>query len=133
MELTLNLGWALLALWMLFVWVRMALRTAKDRRAQFIALAIVILILLPVISETDDLIIAVQNPAEINCSVYSVRKNHDFCSPHSNVPAAAALPAPTFAGLSFAYVHVTAPGSLPAPFVGHPALAPIQNRPPPVA
>ena len=131
MELTLNLGWASVAVWMLFVWLRMASRTAKDRRAQFIALAIVILILLPVISVTDDLIIAVQNPAEIDCSVYSVRKNHDFCSPHAIVPAAAALPAPAFAGLSIADVHMATPSNLSAPFVDHPALAPIQSRPPP--
>jgi hypothetical protein len=133
MELTLNLGWALVAVWMLFVCVRMAPRTAVDRRAQFIALAIVILILLPVISVTDDLAIAVQNPAEIDYSVYSVRKNHDFCSPRSIVPAASALPAPAFAGLSITDVHMAAPGILPAPFVAHPALGPIQNRPFPAA
>jgi hypothetical protein len=133
MELTLNLGWALLAIWMLCAWVRMAPRRAMDRRTQFIALAVAILILWPVISVTDDLAIAVQNPAEIDLSAYSVRKNHDFCSPHSIVPAAAALPAPTFAGLSFAYVHMAAPGILSAPFVDQPALGPIQNRPPPAA
>jgi hypothetical protein len=132
MELTLNLGWALLAAWMLIVWLRMAPRSAMDRRAQFVALAVVILILLPVISITDDLI-AAQNPAEIDYSTYSVRKNHDFCSPHSIVPAAAALPAPAFAGLSIAYVHMGAPGILSAPCVDHPALTPIQNRPPPAA
>jgi len=133
MELTLNLGWALLAVWMLCTWVRMAPRKALDRRTQFIALAVVILILWPVISVTDDLAIAVQNPAEFDCSVYSVRKNHDFCSPHSIVPAATALLAPAFAGLSFGYVRVAAPGNFPAPFVDHPALSPIQNRPPPAA
>lgn len=132
MELTLNLGWALVAVWILYAWVRMAPRTAMDRRTQFVALAVVIMILLPVISETDDLI-AAQNPAEFDCSVYIARRDHDGSSPHSIVPAAAAPPAPAFAGLSFAYVHVAAPGYRAAPFVEHPALGPIQNRPPPAA
>ncbi len=83
-----------------------------DRRMQFIALAVVILILLPAISMTDDLL-AAQNPAEIDCSA---RRAHDHgSSPHSIVPAAAALPVPSFAGLSFAYVRVAAPGNLPSP------------------
>jgi hypothetical protein len=65
MELTLNLSWAFVAAWMIFVWVRKAPRTAMDRGAQFVALAVVILMLLPVISVTDDLI-AAQNPAEFD-------------------------------------------------------------------
>ncbi len=132
MELTLNLGWALLAVWMLFAAVRMAPRTATGRCAQFIALAVVIMILLPAISMTDDLI-AAQNPAEFDCSAYSVRRGHVGSNPHSIVPAAAALPAPMFAGLWFAYVQVATHSNHPAPLVDHPALGPIQNRPPPAA
>jgi len=97
-----------------------------------IALAVVILILLPAISMTDDLI-AAQNPAECDCSAYSARRDHVGSNPHSIVPAAAALPAPTFAGLSFAFVHLATPSNLPAPLVDHLALGPIQNRPPPAA
>jgi len=130
MELTLNLGWALLAIWMLCAWVRMAPRKALDRSTQFIALALVILILWPVISVTDDLAIAVQNPAEVDCCA---RRDYDVSYPHSIVPAAAALPAPTFAGLLIAYVQMAAPGNLSGPFVDQPALGPIQNRPPPAA
>ena len=129
MELILNLGWALVAAWMLFVWLRTASRTAMDRPTQLVALAVVILILWPAISMTDDLI-AAQNPAEVDCCA---RRDHGLSSPHSIVPAAAALPAPTFAGLSVAYVRLAAPSSLSAPYVDHPALAPIQNRPPPAA
>ena len=58
MELALNFGWAAVAVWMLFAWARMEPLTAKSRRAQFVALAVVILILLPAISMTDDLIAA---------------------------------------------------------------------------
>ncbi len=129
MELILNLGWALVAVWMLFVWMRMAPRTALDRRAQFVALSIVILILLPAISMTDDLI-AAQNPAEIDCCV---RRDHDFSRPLSIVPTSAALPLPAFTGLSITFMHLAAPSIVSAPFVDHPALGPIQNRPPPAA
>ncbi len=129
MELILNLGWAVLAAWMLCSWARLGPRTDSNRRAQFVALALVILILLPAISITDDLI-AAQNPAEVDTCV---RRDHDFSSPHSILPAAAGLPLPAFAGLSFAFVRMAAPSNPSEPFFDHPGLAPIQNRPPPAA
>ena len=57
--------------------------------SQFVAMALVILILLPAISMTDDLI-AAQNPAEVDCCA---RRDHDFSSPHSIVPAGRRAPA----------------------------------------
>ena len=130
MELALNLGWAWVAVWMLCAWVRTAPRRATDRRIQMVALAVVILILLPAISMTDDLV-AAQNPAEIDCCA---RRNHDHgASPHSNLPAAASLPLPSFTGISLASVSMTAPSILPSPFVENPSLTSIQNRPPPAA
>jgi hypothetical protein len=88
-----------------------------------------IAILLPVISVTDDLQ-ALQNPAELNCCA---RRHHAvFCS-HSIFPAAATLPPPVFAELSFGFLRYAAPNNRPAPLVEIPALASIQNRPPPVA
>jgi len=130
MELTLNLGWALVAMWMLCAWVRKAPCRATDRRIQMVALAVVILILLPAISMTDDLV-AAQNPAEIDCCA---RRNHDHgASPHSILPAAASLPLPSFTGISLAFVGMAAPGNFPSPWVEKPSLASIQNRPPPAA
>jgi hypothetical protein len=130
MELTLNLGWALLALGMLWAWVRMAPQRTSDRRIQIVALAVVILILLPAISMTDDLV-AAQNPAEIDCCA---RRNHDHAAcPHSITPTAAAPPLPCFTGISLAFVGVAGPSNLPSPFVENPSLASIQNRPPPAA
>jgi hypothetical protein len=129
MELTLNLGWVLLATLMLYAWVQMAPRRTADRRLQLIALGLVILILLPAISMTDDLV-AAQNPAEVDCCA---RRDHDSARSHSIVPVIAALPAPTFDGLPIGFVRIAAPGHLSAPFVKDPALAPIQNRPPPAA
>lgn len=130
MELTLNLGWALVAMWMLCAWVRTAPRNAADRRIQMVALAVVILILLPAISMTDDLV-AAQNPAEIDCCA---RRDHDHgASQHSIVPATASLPLPGFSCISLAFAGMAAPGNLPSAFVENPSMAPIQNRPPPAA
>jgi hypothetical protein len=129
MELTLNLGWVLVAVWMLCAWLRVAPHTAKDRRAQFVALAVVILILLPAISMTDDLI-AAQNPAEVDCCV---RRDHGCFDPHFIVPVTAALPLPAFSGLSFGFLKTGAPIHLTAPLVENPSLVSIENRPPPAA
>ena len=127
MELALNLGWAAVAIWLVCVWLRCAPRAAPERHAQLVALAVVILILLPAISMTDDLM-AAQNPAEVDCCV---RRNHDSSIRHSLVSPVAAVPAPLFAGVSIAFVHTAAPSGPSGPSLKHPALAPIQNRPPP--
>jgi hypothetical protein len=129
MELTLNLGWVLVAVWMLCAWLRVASRAAKDRRAQFVALAVVILILLPAISMTDDLM-AAQNPAEVDCCV---RRDHGCTSPHSIVPITPALPLLGLSGLSFGFLQDGVPSHLTVPNVENPSLGSIENRPPPVA
>jgi hypothetical protein len=129
MELTLNLAWALLALWMLGAWLRVAPTAARERRAQFVALAVVILILLPAISMTDDLV-AAQNPAEVDCCV---RRDYDCFHAHAGVPTATASPVPTFNGLMLGVLHLLPPNPHAAPFAETPALASIQNRPPPSA
>jgi hypothetical protein len=134
METVLNLVWALLAALMFSLWLRFAPRIGPSRRGdspkmQFVALAVMILLLFPVISVTDDLQ-AIQNPAETD----SCQRRDQVCStPHSIFPAVAALPLPAFSGLSFAYFPMQAPSNLPAPVVASPALASIENRPPPAA
>jgi hypothetical protein len=129
MELTLNLAWALLALWMLGAWLRTAPAAMRERRAQFVALAVVILILLPAISMTDDLI-AAQNPAEVDCCV---RRDYDCFHAHASVPTPSAVPVSAFNGLRVCLVHLLLPNLLAAPLAQTPALASIQNRPPPSA
>jgi hypothetical protein len=134
MELFLNLAWVLLAALMSCLWLRFAPRTGpelrmQERRTQVVALAVLILILFPVISVTDDLQ-SIQNPAEADSCL---RRDHVVCNAHSIFPAAAALPLPVFTELSIGILRSIAPGSLPAPVVDHPALASIQNRPPPAA
>jgi hypothetical protein len=129
MELTLNLGWALVAVWMVCAWLRVAPRSARERRTQFVALAVVILILLPAISMTDDLM-AAQNPAEVDSAV---RRDSVCTSPHSIVPVTGALPLPAFPGLVSGIFRAMAPRYVPRAWVKNSSLTSIENRPPPAA
>jgi hypothetical protein len=132
MELALNLAWVLLATLMFCLWLQDTPRIGSDRRIpdrrmQLMALAVLILILFPVISVTDDLL-AAQNPAEADSCL---RRDHVVSCAHSIFPAAAAPPQPALAELSFGFLRFVAPRNFPAPIVDHPALTSIQNRPPP--
>ena len=129
MELFLNLAWVLLAGLLFGLWQRNASRTGASRGVQLVALAMLVLILFPVISVTDDLQ-AAQNPAEADCCL---RRVHACSPPHSIVPAVAALPPAALSSLMFGTVGLLSPRGLAAPSADHPALAPIQNRPPPAA
>ncbi len=129
MELILNLGWALVAAWMVCAWLGFAPSGSNSRRKQAVTLAVILLILLPAISMTDDLV-AAQNPAEV---VSTIRRDHDDSQTHSIVPMASALPLPMFAGLGVAVVQIAAPSNLSTPFVDYPGLESIRNRPPPAA
>ena len=129
MELFLNLAWAALATLMLVLWLRSGARDGADRRMQFVALAVLVAILLPVISVTDDLQ-AAQNPAEVDCCV---RRAHEGNSAHVILSGTATPPPPGLAILAFGpCIHLVV-DSRPAPCVKSPALASIQNRPPPAA
>jgi hypothetical protein len=63
MEMLLNLSWALCSLGLVWIWIRHAESNPVRRRTQLLALAMVVLLLLPVISLSDDLV-AAQGPAE---------------------------------------------------------------------
>jgi hypothetical protein len=129
MEIILNLAWIFLAAVIMWLWLRYAPCEGASRRTQVAALAMLIVILFPVISVTDDLQ-TIQNPAELDCCA---RRNHEVSYPHSIFPAVATLPPPVFAKPSFGFLHFVTPSSFPVPALDNPALAPIQNRPPPVA
>jgi hypothetical protein len=129
MELVLNLAWIVLATLMYWLWIRYGPRDGADRRTQLIALALVVLILFPVISVTDDLM-AAQSVAETDSGQ---RKVHGFAIPHATPHPVAQLILPIFAELSCVSVYFAAPGNPLAPTVKIPALESIQNRPPPAA
>jgi hypothetical protein len=129
MELLLNLVWVLLTALLVGLWMRYAHRAGADRRMQLVALTVLILILFPVISVTDDLQ-AAQNPAETDCCL---RRDHGCVAPHSIFPAVADLQQPAFAEVAFPTLGFIAPNGPLSPLMDNPALAPIQNRPPPSA
>ena len=129
MELVLNLAWGLLATCMFGLWLRHCPRTGGDRRMQLVALAVLLLILFPVISVTDDLQ-AIQNAAETDCCQ---RRNHAFSGPHQLCASPAAMPAFAYAGISLAVLQSAVPASPVDPHLNDPAMHPIQNRPPPAA
>jgi hypothetical protein len=89
MELILNLAWAAFATGLIWFWVRGLRSNPAPRRTQVLALMIVVLLLLPVISLSDDLL-AAQGPAEADCCLRrALDSSH---SQHTIVPASFALP-----------------------------------------
>ena len=127
MELSLNLVWVLLAGLLFGLWRRSASRSGAGRPMQLMALAMLVLILFPVISVTDDLQ-AAQNPAETDCCQ---RRMHGGSQPHGITPAVATPPPAVLAGQPFGIVGLVVLPGPPPPSSENPALAPIQNRPPP--
>jgi hypothetical protein len=100
-----------------------------DRRTQLVALALLILILFPVISVTDDLL-AAQNPAETDSCV---RRDYAAQLLQQISPFAVGLPEPAVAELPFGFLRSASASAVPVLIVNSPALAPIENRPPPTA
>jgi hypothetical protein len=128
-ELILNLVGILVALAMFSLWLRWAPHGGDNRKTQFVALALLILILFPVISVTDDLL-AAQNPAETDSCV---RRDHlvSGMNPAPSLTAVFAEPRPI--AFHFGLLRFAAPGARLAPMENAPAMAPIENRPPPIA
>lgn len=129
MELFLNLLGISVAMAFVCLWLRQASFPGSDRKTQFVALVLLILILFPVISVTDDLL-AAQNPAETDSCV-----RRDYAT-HGVQPAPqllAILPAPLVVAHRFGFLGFAGPDAHPLPTLSAPATAPIENRPPPTA
>ena len=89
MELALNLAWALCSMGLVWFWIRRGVSVRVPRSTQLLALAMVVLLLLPVISLSDDLL-AAQSPAESD-SYLRRATERDHTHP-SMVPTTLALP-----------------------------------------
>lgn len=131
MEIALNLIWLLLAVVIVRLWVRHAPLDGVGLRSQIGAVTLLIVILFPVISVTDDLQLA-QNPAEDD-TYTCLRRNSTLVSAHSIFPATSTFPASVLTEFPFVYLRYVATGRLPVGTPDNPALSAIQNRPPPVA
>lgn len=129
MESLLNLFWALLSLLIVCLWFRFGARDENRSSSSFVALFMLILILFPVISVSDDLW-SLQNPAETDTCQ---RRDPLALCPHSIFPAAPALPALAFALPQSGFEFIAMAPQSPAPAIALPTLDAIQNRPPPAA
>ena len=129
MEVFLNLAWVAVAMSLVCLWFHCGDREGTDRRRQIVALAILIAILLPVISVSDDLM-TMQNATETD--TYQ-RRDQLAHGAHVLLPAVALLALALFEGLSLGFIRFVSPGTLPLRVMQQPELAPIQNRPPPTA
>ncbi len=129
MELFLNSAWMLMATAIVYLWLRLGRRTPAERHMSFVALVMLIVILFPVISVSDDLW-SIQNPAETDTCQ---RRDHRASSPHSISTGSVALHETPGAELSFAVQRLDAPRQIQLRANYIPALHSIQNRPPPAA
>jgi hypothetical protein len=127
MEICLNLAWVLLAAAMFGAWLRRFPLSSKDSRRQLIALAVLLLILFPVISVTDDLQTA-QNPAETDCCQ---RRNQICAHVHPSFVALASSPVPANSAFAIGFQRMAVGRASAEPSFDDPALSPVQNRPPP--
>lgn len=129
MEILLNLAWAALAVAMVCAWLH--LEDGSDRRRQSIAILVLIAILLPAISISDDLL-AMQNATETDTC--QRRDQLNLAGVHPLAPLApAVLPAPLVQGVEVVNLGYASP---PIPFLQYfnsSGLPAIQNRPPPAA
>jgi hypothetical protein len=131
MELALNLFWFGLVFFLTELWLRHTPASVKNRRVQYIALALILFILLPAVSMTDDLL-AAQNPCEVDSSL-ALRGRHDWTPERVIILPAFALLFPIFRRISPQLQNAMAADAVVLPLPRDPATALINSRPPPTA
>ncbi|MGA2250137.1 hypothetical protein [Terracidiphilus sp.] len=130
MEIFLNIAWAVLAIALVVLWLRIGCRMDQSRRSQIIAIAVLIAILFPVISVSDDLM-AVQNSAETD---NGQRRDHLASGDAHLLHTATAIePPPIITGAAFGFLQHVSPGQDAPKVSDHLKLTPYANRPPPMA
>jgi len=130
MEIVLNIAWAICSLGLIWFWFRSSASNRVPRKTQVLALAMVVLLLLPVISLSDDLM-AMQGPAETDTAMR--RASHSDEGHPPVVPTSFALPEQVFALLplsGYSQVAVQNASLAPAPPV---LTRSLDRRPPPQA
>src|ERR1700742_1146740 len=127
MEIFLNLAWMAVAVVSVVLWLRSERRTGKELRLPMIALAMLLLILFPVISVSDDLW-SVQNLAETDSTQ---RRDHVAPCPHGLFPAIATPVAPLLALFRPEIRYVSAQPASATRTCQNPARDTVENRPPP--
>jgi hypothetical protein len=127
MELFLNLAWVLVAGTLVYRWLEGGGSNNPDWRPQLIAIAVLIAILFPVISMSDDLL-TVQSTFEAD---NYLRRDHLAPSATPVPPGLAIVTAVIFAGFGFGFMRFAAPSRLPIEKPQRFEITTISNRPPP--
>ena len=113
---------------MVCLWLRLGSAKGADRRRQIIAIAVLIAILFPVISVSDDLM-AVQSATETDSLQ---RRDYLVSTTHPVLPFAVIVTALAF-DLNFGSPRFVPARNLALPSFDHPELGVAGNRAPPVA
>lgn len=129
MEIVLNLSWALLAFLSTLLWLLYEHRTGAERRLPMIALGVLLVILFPVISVSDDLW-SIQNPAEADTCL---RRDQCAQGTHPVVLSRPPLMVSTLGPIAPEIGILLPPAKSSSPHYATPALNSIENRPPPTA
>jgi hypothetical protein len=129
MEIVLNVSWALLALLSTLLWLLYEHRTGAQRRQPMIALGVLLVILFPVISVSDDLW-SIQNPAEADTSL---RRDQSAQGTHPVLLSRPPLMVSTLGTIAPEVGILLPPAKSSSPRYATPALNSIENRPPPRA
>lgn len=127
MELVLNTVWAVLGVALFALWLRMYPREKDSYVEPLIALAMLVVLLFPVISVSDDLW-AIQNPAEGDVAI---RRDLSHAIMHGIFPAATPPESAFAAGLLLCCVCLLAPLAQAVSPVSRFLLDALDNRPPP--
>lgn len=129
MEVVFNFIWVLVSIASVCLWLRFGRHEGDGRHLSFVALIMLVAVLFPVISVSDDLW-SLQNPAETDTLL---RRDHRDPAVHAQLLLVSALPCIAALALMFEFQRFDAPRFADFPAIEKPALDPIDNRPPPVA
>jgi len=127
MELFFNLVWLFAAFALVFFWGTMRPAKPTPKRNSIIALTLLIVILFPVISVSDDLW-SIQNPAEADTAL---RRDHASQAAHSNLVVHVGLPEFPTSGLEGGWASSVILPHINPVILGTQFFFRIQNRPPP--
>jgi len=131
MELVLNFAWLLMCVALVALWRHLGHKKPVHGETscamQLVALGVVLLILFPVISVSDDLLMA-QSPAE---TVSCVHKSCNCGHHHHPMPMQAALPEHSKTQAAVEYTTLVLKSKLLDRSTQNPALRRVENRPPP--
>lgn len=127
MELFFNFAWAFVALASVFLWTKQGRHTLRYGHSPVVGLAMLVVLLFPVISVSDDLW-SLRHPAETEVCQ---RRDHRDGTSYSQFQIPIALPEPIGVELNFQSRCLGEPRHMESVALAAPPLGPLANRPPP--